>query len=570
MSFRDISLKVKLLAGFTALLLIFSASAFFNYTMLQAIKCAQDTQMRRMQDETIATQMKTCVGMLSTSQSDLIINHRADTITQYQKDAVLFRELIDKVIAQADTEEERSWGKELKATGEEYLKQFNRVVAVYEQRASLSPADMAEQYQRIDEDTDRARSRFMQLADEYIEAYADEANEAEKESKSFFAQAVTASFVGFGLAALLGIGLAISFAGRISAAVNVMLEGATAVAAGDLTRQLPVTSKDELGQLTEAFNRMTMSLQQIVRQVFDSAENLAATSQQLSATTQETAAFNADIAGTVSHMAKGAGKQAKAVDETHEVIRQVCENILLVDRNVETASQGGEKAAETAQAGSIQAGEAVRKIRKVQETTIQMGDVITALGEQSQEISQIVEAIKAIAAQTNLLALNAAIEAARAGEQGRGFAVVAEEVRKLAEQSAASAEQIAGLIDSVQGQTAQAIAAMNVNKGEVAAGAASVDAAGRAFDTIAADVNRVVAQIESVSGATRQITEGAEKAVQSVTAIAGVAREAAAGTEQMAARIQEQSAAMEEVAASAQMLAKLSEEMQGIVAGFKV
>ena len=130
--------------------------------------------------------------------------------------------------------------------------------------------------------------------------------------------------------------------------------------------------------------------------------------------------------------------------------------------------------------------------------------VVEGLGKRSFEIGAITEVITAIADQTNLLSLNAAIEAARAGEHGRGFAVVSDEVRKLAEQSAQSAQQISQLITLIQEETKKAVKSMEKVSTEVEQGTSAVNEAGKSFNQIQATVNDVTLQVEEVTMTLKQ------------------------------------------------------------------
>src|SRR5690606_25171003 len=142
--------------------------------------------------------------------------------------------------------------------------------------------------------------------------------------------------------------------------------------------------------------------------------------------------------------------------------------------------------------------------------------VVEELGDQTENIHQIVGIIREIADNTNLLALNAAVEAANAGEHGRGFAVVANEVRKLARQSAASAEQIAQLLHQIQDNTRNAILAMRKGSHVVKSGTLAMANAGVAFEKILSAAESVSEQIQEISAASEELSAGSEKVAASI------------------------------------------------------
>lgn len=418
----------------------------------------------------------------------------------------------------------------------------------------------------LDPLADKAYTAAQNLIDFRIKKNTNVVNTASKAAKTaeniMIILSVTALF--------LGLVIAFIISRLITKPVHLLNEGALAIAEGNLTRQVGVKSKDEIGDLAATFNKMSVDLRNMIKKIIDTAQTLSATSEELSATSEQTSSASEQVANTISQLAAGATEQAKSVEETNTIISEMSASTQQVAASAANVSESSIKVAQMAKDGVGQAENAIKKMKQVEESTFQTSQVIDKLGEESKSIGDIVNVIKDIAEQTNLLALNAAIEAARAGEQGRGFAVVAEEVRKLAEQSALSAGQIASLIESIQKETERAINVMKKGKVEVSAGVEAVNVAGSAFETIVTEINQVVEQIQQVSVVAQQMAGNAGHAVQSVSAIASISEQTAAGAQEVSAAAEEQTASMEAVASSAQDLAKLGETLQNLVVNFKV
>lgn len=345
---------------------------------------------------------------------------------------------------------------------------------------------------------------------------------------------------------------------------------ANRVSEGDLNvESLRIDSKDEIGQLASAVNKMVENLRNLIREVKETAEHVASSAEELSATSEQTGKAAEQIALTIQEVASGAEKQVHSVEESSKIISEMSSGVHQIANNAQNVTVASQKAAEVAQEGNRAIHTAVKQMSSINQTVTELAAMVKGLGDRSREIGQIVEVITAIAEQTNLLALNAAIEAARAGEHGRGFAVVADEVRKLAEQSAHSAQQIAELIGNIQNETAKAVQSMEKGTGEVATGIEVVNSAGHSFEQIQRSVNDVAAQIEQVSAAVEEMSAGSEQMVQSVRLITEIAETTATGTQNVSAATEEQLASMEEISASASSLANAAERLQNLVATFK-
>ncbi|MGD8189304.1 methyl-accepting chemotaxis protein [Brevibacillus ginsengisoli] len=339
---------------------------------------------------------------------------------------------------------------------------------------------------------------------------------------------------------------------------------------GDLTKELQISSRDEIGELGDSFNRMLANLRNLILQVRSNTVQVASSSEELTASAAQTSKATEQIAQTIQEVSEVTEQQVQSVESGSRAMNQLSAFVQQIASNAQSASATALQAADMAWAGNQDMQTAVNQVGTVNHTMNNLTEVVKGLGVRSQEIGQIVEVITGIAGQTNLLALNAAIEAARAGEHGRGFSVVADEVRKLAEQSSQSAHQIAQLIAAIQEETNKAMSTMETSRVEVLQGIEIVTAAGAIFAEIQQTVKEVSAQIEEVSMASRQMEDGTQGVVKAIDQISAATVHTSAGTQEVSAATEEQLASMEEIASSAASLSKMAEELQGLIDQFKV
>lgn len=371
------------------------------------------------------------------------------------------------------------------------------------------------------------------------------------------------------LALLAVLGLAV--VKGITAPLQAMVKACEDLASGDF-RDKPrqILQKDEIGQLAAALYAARSNLQKAFRQVTESAEQVAASAQQLTASAEQSATAITQVAESVSNVAAGAEKQLYTVDESSVIVEAMGASLQNTIEHANRSVENSRQATDQAGAGSIAVEKAVEQMAHIEKTVNNSAAVVGKLGERSKEIGQIVDAISGIAGQTNLLALNAAIEAARAGEQGRGFAVVAEEVRKLAEQSQEAAKQIAGLIKEIQGDTEQAVLAMDQGTRDVKVGTQVVDDAGQTFTQIRQLVEDMSEQGQAIFNSIQEIEAGNQMIVSSVKDIDEISKQAVEETQTVSAATEEQSASMQEIASSSQSLAHMAQELQAAVNQFKI
>jgi methyl-accepting chemotaxis protein len=313
------------------------------------------------------------------------------------------------------------------------------------------------------------------------------------------------------------------------------------VSKGDLTIRATVTP-DEVGTIADSYNAIIRSLRQIVGDVQSASSSVATT------------ATNSEAA--VSALSIESKRQATSIGGVLIDIDSMMESIQGVARRAQQAEQGVQIAARTLEAGDQAMNRTVAGISTIRETVSETSKKVKRLGEASQKISKVVSLISDFAAQTNLLALNAAIEASRAGEEGRGFAVVAEEVRSLAQQSAAATAEIEQLVEEIQLQTSEVASAMEAGTEQVVEGTKLVEETRLQLGQI----NNVSLQINDL---VREISLAAAAQTETSSTVTQTMRQVAANVTTTA----EQS---ESVADSFGELLKVAQTLQISVAQFKV
>ena len=331
-------------------------------------------------------------------------------------------------------------------------------------------------------------------------------------------------------ALVLGVLLALWLGRAISSPIKDASTFADNMSYGDFSNELPssvLNMKDEIGILARSFDRMQKSLREMLSKVKAGSVKVHQSSESLAASSEEMSASLEEVASSANEFSSGASNLSEGANEMHKMGIQISER-----------AQDGYGAVE----------KAVSQMGDISENVANLKENVSSLNAQVENIGSIVGTIKGIAEQTNLLALNAAIEAARAGEQGRGFAVVAEEVRKLAEQSASSAEEITKIITSIQYESRNVAEQMSESVKSVENGTEAVFYAGDILKQIIDQIQGIVGRIEQV---------------------ASVAQEIGAGSEEVSAAVEEQTATMNEIANSASDLQGLVDELNNAIAAFK-
>jgi methyl-accepting chemotaxis protein len=344
------------------------------------------------------------------------------------------------------------------------------------------------------------------------------------------------------LALMLGVLAAILITRQITKPLQNTLLVVERIASGDLSHDVVVTRRDEIGELQQGIQRMGSTLRDLISGIRDGVTQIASAAEQLSAVTEQTSA--------------GVNSQKVETDQVATAMNEMSATVQEVARNAEQASMAASVADTEARAGDKVVGEAVAQIERLAAEVGRSADAMTQLEQESDKIGKVMDVIKAVAEQTNLLALNAAIEAARAGEAGRGFAVVADEVRGLAQRTQQSTEEIETLVSGLQNGTRQVSSIMLSSRELTDSSVTLTRKAGTSLSSITQTVSSIQAMNQQIAAAAEQQSSVAEEISRSIISVRDISEQTAS--------------ASEETAASSVELARLGNQLQMMVSRFKV
>lgn len=373
------------------------------------------------------------------------------------------------------------------------------------------------------------------------------------------------------IAIIIGGFISYYYSSKLTKPIVQISKELTLASNGDYTGdEVKVTSKDEIGELAKDFNLMRRNMKDLISQFSHSTQHIAASSEQLTASAEETSKATNEINLAIQSVASGSEASTIQLQETAVALEEVSTAINNLANNSSIISEASMAVTEQANQGNVYVEKTVKQIHSINDKVLESNEVLDLLDKSSNKIGEITDVINDIASQTNLLALNAAIEAARAGEHGRGFAVVADEVRKLAEQSQESSNQISDLIKDIQANMSKSTYAMHSVKDEVQEGLEIVAKTEVSFKEIVSNMGEMREKITDMAATVQQLSASAEEVTASVNNISTIAQDASAHTQGVATNTEEQMASMEEIATSSSSLSQLAVELQHQVSQFKV
>lgn len=366
---------------------------------------------------------------------------------------------------------------------------------------------------------------------------------------------------------LVSVGMQYFVARKTLLPLNELILGIEQVSHGKFNFSL--SEKGSFGELNKQFNAMISNMRTVLSSIKQTATNVLDASNELYQITEDNSQSIASINFEVKDMSSRVDVQESSTEECNRSIEDISRSLQEIAENASEVAATSQDMKHKSEDGNMAVQTISNQMLRINETSLFTSETMKLLEFKAKEIGDILNIIKGITEQTNLLALNASIEAARAGEHGKGFSVVAEEVRKLADQSKNSTDEISNLIADIQSETNKAVEYASKGTEEAKKGLNIANQTGEVFIEILNSINMVVDQVEGISSSTQQMSAGTEQVSSMMDDLTDIARKTAGSTTKINDTAVMQESSLQEISTFASNLSNVADELNSMVSKFE-
>ncbi len=558
-------IKTRLILVTSIFVLSIMAVGGFGTWSLSKIVSQNNEVNNLMEIKTITKQIQYRLAGLSNDERALLLTNDPTFVSQMEEKSNDIINQFNQLYAFSIISSEQQTIDDIKANYEKYWNQVQLVIHNH----TIDPKKAAEihfgEERRIRKEVlDPSFERFIAQIDQQTEVASASLKSQSKMSQALLlGVAIVATVSGIILGVLLYQSI-LKPLRQLNIQMNDIAHGN-----GDLTKTIQVKNKDELGEVATSFNHFISSLRQMMTQISSSSERVAASSEEFSASADQSKRSSHQITENIQDVSTSMDSQANILHESTIAIVQALQSLESMTHYTADVSEDTNEVSIQADQGAQSVKEIVSSMEAISQSVDETNKNINSLAEDAVKIGEITTLINDIANQTNLLALNAALKY-RAGEHGKGFAVVAEEVRKLAEQSSGSTNQIKALITRIQETTNETVQTIQKVQTNVGSGVQLTSTTSVQFQDIMQSIAHVTGKVQEIAATTEQLTADFTTVTQQYEIVSSLFKENSESTHEVVAATEEQLASMEEIQSVAQTLTSISDSLNQMVRSFKI
>jgi methyl-accepting chemotaxis protein len=564
-----LTMRTKLIASFTGVLIIFLSVALFNLNQVSQIKKSMDIQNEKVDLKVMALELKEMVQELNIIASGLEISKKPEYIEKYNNKRQAYNDMVKRIGDTATTPDLRKWRSQMIQASVDYISNFDTAAKMV-QDPNMKPLDLENNLQYLYGESQILKDTIFGLVDKFYSTYSQDAQQAIKSSKTMLDTTGSVMLIVSLAVLLVTIVIAFLLTRSFTRPIRRLQQAVSLMAAGDLRQQINSSSLDELGQLSQSFDHMTKQVRLMLGHTQHIASSLSEHAHSFHSFSQVTASANADVLKAIHEISSGTDEQATVSERSSMLIAELETEILHISQYTDLMKNTSLDASSNTRKGTSSIHELKEASEHSEQILQKVNEAMETLSSSSSQIGKITRSITEISTQTNVLALNAAIEAARAGEQGKGFSVIADEVRGLSKQSNESSKMIEQITTMLQNQILDLQLIMGEAREYTLTQNNKVDDTLNSFEGIEQSMQAMTSQIGQIHDKIDQARIKNEKLIESVQFVAAIAQETAAGVEEVNSTSIQQNDSILRIAEESDDILNLSQKLFEEISKFRI